>query len=147
MPEDRNWQPHRPGRQLLKSSVLVAALALLAFALAHSFEDFAYGVPKDRFGIDTSLAAALLAAGFVVQVVILVGAWQGRVLAYAANAVAGIAWFLAAALDHLGEVLHDHPYRAGTFSKALEVGIMVSALALLVLAATAAYEKLRRRIP
>jgi hypothetical protein len=96
-------------------------------------------VPHDRFGIDTSPAAALLAAGFVVQVLVLAAARSGHPLAYLANAGVGLAWFLAAALDHLGDVLGTEPYRAGLFSKSLEVGIMVSGLALVFAAGLAAY--------
>jgi hypothetical protein len=127
-----------------RHTVTVVALVLLAFAVAHSLEDFSYGVPHERFGIDTSPAAALLAAGFVVQVLVLAAARSGHPLAYLANAGVGLAWFLAAALDHLGEVLGSELYRAGLFSKTLEVGIMVSGLALFILAGMAAYAAARR---
>lgn len=126
-------------------AVQTVGLVLLTFALAHSFEDFSYGVPHDRFGIDTSPAALLLAVGFIAQVLILAAARSGHPLAYLANAGVGLTWFLAAALDHLGEVLGSEAYRAGVFSKAVEVGIMASGIALLVLSGSAMYRAIRSK--
>jgi hypothetical protein len=126
-------------RDQLRVVVACLGLVLLCFALAHAFEDFAYGVPHERFGVDTSPGAALLAVAFVVQMLILYAGWRGTAVAYLANAGVGVAWLLAAALDHLGEVLTHDPYRAGVFSKLLEVGIMISGVALLVVAGAAAY--------
>jgi hypothetical protein len=86
----------------------------------------------------------LLAVALVVQVVLLLWVSRGALLAYVANAIVGSGWAAAAALDHLGEVVSTDPYRAGAFSKILEVGLMVSGLALALVALTALSERPHR---
>jgi hypothetical protein len=123
------------------AATIIAGLVLLGFAVAHSIEDFVYGVPHERFGIDTSPAIVLLAVALVVQVVLLLWVSRGALLAYVPNAVMGGVWTAAAALDHLGEVVSADLYRAGAFSKILEVGLMLSGLALALVALTALTER------
>lgn len=122
-------------RRTTSRAVRIAGLALLGLALGHSFEDFGYGIPEQRFGIETTPAAILLAVAFTVQVVAL--AARPTLVTYVANSVAGAVWFLAAAIDHLGEVLTASPYRAGFVSKALEVGVMAAGLVLALAALSA----------
>jgi hypothetical protein len=83
-----------------------------------------------------TLAAVMLSAAFVVQGVILIGAWRGHILGFAGSLVAGIAWLLAAGIDHAGDLV-DESFREGFTSDALIVGTMVSATLLLVSSAAA----------
>ena len=112
-----------------RASVLLA-YALLFVAVAHSLEDFAYGVPEERLGIDTGPAAVLAAMAFTAQIAVLAYASRRERWAYLANIAIGLVWLLAAALDHLGEVLTAEDYRAGLLSKGLEVVVMAFGLAL-----------------
>ena len=118
--------------------------ALVGVSVAHVAEDFVYGVPA-RFGVSVATAALLAGTAYAGHVVLIALAARDETCGYAGNLVAGIGWFLAAALDHLGEVLFDSPYRAGFISKALEVGTMLIGLALASASALAWRE--RRRVP
>lgn len=111
-------------------SVRLGAL-LVGVSIAHSLEDFVYGVPA-RFGLSVELAAVLLGLYYVGQTLLIALAARGNPFGYLGNGVAGIVWLVAAALDHLGEVLFDWPYRAGLSSKAFEVALMLVAIALAV---------------
>jgi len=115
----QSWQPWVVG---------VAAL-LVGVSVAHVCEDFVYGVPE-RFGVAVAPAAVLVGLAYAIHVILIALAARGEALGYLGNLAAGVGWLLAAALDHLGEVLFDSPYRAGFVSKALEVGIMLAGLAL-----------------
>ena len=119
---------HVPGQPWATRVVGVAAV-LVGVSVAHVCEDFVYGVPE-RFGFAVAPAAVLVGLAYAVHVVLIARAARGEAWGYLGNLVAGVGWFLAAALDHLGEVLFDTPYRAGFVSKALEVGIMLAGLAL-----------------
>ena len=120
----------RAGRTSSWSNRVVAVASLLVgVSVAHVCEDFVYGVPQ-KFGIDVAPAAVLTGVVYAVHAVLIALAARGQSVGYVGNLAAGVGWFLAAALDHLGEVLFDSPYRAGFVSKALEVGIMLAGLAL-----------------
>ncbi|GEM_PF-4466745 len=103
--------------------VLTSSLALIGVCIAHSLEDFVYGIPA-RFHLSVMTAALLLGAAFVVQVGGIVLATSRRRLGYLVTGLTGAGWAVAAAADHLGEVVFVSPYREGILSKALEVGIM-----------------------
>ena len=45
--------------------VVILGVVLTFFALAHSLEDFAYGVPEERFGIHATPGALLLGGAFL----------------------------------------------------------------------------------
>jgi hypothetical protein len=105
-------------------AVIVCSLALLGVSVAHSLEDFVYGIPA-RFHLSVIDAALLLGAAYIVQVSCLLLATLRARIGYLLTGLTGAAWAIAAAVDHLGEVLHVAPYRAGIVSKALEVGIIV----------------------
>ncbi len=110
---------------IAQSLVLTFSLALLGVSIAHSLEDFVYGIPA-RFGLSVATAAVLLAAGYVVQVTGVLLALRGQRVGYLLTLATGATWAIAAALDHLGEVLTVWPYREGVISKALEVGCMLT---------------------
>lgn len=124
-------------------SVWLAAL-LVGVSIAHSLEDFVYGIPA-RFGFSIEAAAALLGAYYVGQTLLIVLAARGQATGYLGNLAAGIIWLIAAAADHLGEVLFVWPYRAGFSSKAFEVALMLVALALAVASFRAWRESSRQR--
>lgn len=118
---------------LLRPTVLVieCSLLLLWVSIAHSLEDFVYGIPA-RFGLSVAIAALFLGAGYVVQVIGILLAAKEQRLGYALTFVTGATWAIAAALDHLSEVLTIWPYREGFISKTLEVGIMVVGAVLVI---------------
>lgn len=124
------------GRARARWRLVVSALgvALAFFALAHSLEDFAHQVPSERFGIDPTPAAVLLAAAFVGQGAVLALTWRGWWLGYLGSFVVGVAWLAAALLDHLGDLAHDD-FREGVTSDALIGGIVVTALLMSLLSA------------
>lgn len=110
---------------MVQRLVMVLSLLLFGVSIAHSLEDFVYGIPA-RFGLSVATAAVLLAAGYVIQVTGMLLASRGQRVGYLLTLATGAAWAIAAALDHLGEVLTVWPYREGAISKALEVGIMLA---------------------
>lgn len=116
--------------------VVGTAALLVGVSSAHVCEDFVYGVPA-RFGVAVAPAAVFVGVAYAVHAVLIALAARGATSGYLGNAAAGLGWFLAAALDHLGEVLFDSPYRAGVISKALEVGIMLAGGGLLVVSLSA----------
>ncbi|HEX6302641.1 MAG TPA: hypothetical protein VFZ76_00515 [Anaerolineales bacterium] len=113
------------------SWVVGTAIVLVGFSIAHVLEDFVYGIPA-QFGFETAPAAALLGIAYAMHVVLIVLAARGSKLGVLGNLAAGIAWVLAAAIDHLDEILFVQPYRAGWLSKGFEIGLMLSALALAI---------------
>jgi hypothetical protein len=112
-----------------QEAVLVLSFLLLWVSLAHSLEDFVYGIPA-RFGLSVASAAIILGAGYVIQVIGIVLASKATRSGYLLTFATGAVWAIAAAVDHLGEVLTVWPYREGIISKALEVGIMLIGITL-----------------
>ncbi|GAC1448677.1 MAG: hypothetical protein PVSMB5_35610 [Ktedonobacteraceae bacterium] len=112
---------------LRKAQAIIVGLSLLllGISIAHSLEDFVYGIPA-RFGLSVATAALLLGAGYVVQVTGILLATRGQRIGFVLTFATGVGWSIAAALDHLGEVLIVWPYREGVISKALEIGIMLT---------------------
>jgi hypothetical protein len=111
--------------------VVALAALLIGVSVAHVLEDFVYGIPA-RFGFDVAPAAALVGLAYAGHAILVALAARDRIVGYLGNLVAGIVWFVAAAYDHLGEVLFATGYRAGLISKAFEVGLMLSGVALAV---------------
>jgi hypothetical protein len=130
--------------RVLRATTTGSAITLIAFAAAHVFEDFAYGIPEGRFGLDPTVAAVGSGIAFAAEAGAMVlaarGRWSGQVL----NVMVGIGWVLAVALDHLGEIVFASDYRAGVLSKGLEVGAMVAGV-VLAATSTAAIVKMRRQ--
>ncbi len=104
---------------------------LVAISMAHVLEDFVYSVPA-RFGLETAPAAAVVGLAYGLHVVLIAIAARDQALGYFGNAAVGAFWLVAAAADHLGEVLFANPYRAGLVSKAFEVGLMLAAPSLVI---------------
>lgn len=111
--------------------VVGTAALLVGVSMAHALEDFVYGIPA-RFGFETAPAAALVGLAYALHVMLIALVARDRVLGYAGNLAVGVFWLIAAVADHLGDVLFVEPYRAGFISKAFEVGLMLAALALVV---------------
>ena len=110
----------------------------MGFALTHVIEDFAYNVHEERFGVPLLPAALAVAVVYALQVLAMALSARNDRRGHWMNAALGFGWALAAALDHLSEVLFAWPYRAGVVSKALELGIMASGAVWGGLAITAA---------
>jgi hypothetical protein len=119
------WRPRR------QTTVVALAALLIGVSIAHVLEDFVYGIPA-RFGFEVAPAAALMGLAYAGHTILVALAARDHVLGYLGNLAAGIVWFVAATYDHLGEVLFATGYRAGLISKAFEVGLMLSAIALVV---------------
>lgn len=117
-------------RRLPRRTRLVILLSVLSVpvTLTHALEDFAYGIHA-RFGLPLLPAASVVALVYTVQSVATVRAVLGSRTALAVNAALALGWLVAAAVDHLPEILFVEPYRAGFASKALEVGVMGVAVA------------------
>jgi hypothetical protein len=111
--------------------VVAAAVLLVGFSIAHSLEDFVYGVPA-RFGLEVAPAAALLGLAYAFHVLLIAAAARDNRIGYLGNLLVGLVWLVAAGVDHLGEILFIAPYRAGLISKGFEVGLMLSAVLLAV---------------
>ncbi|GAC1401910.1 MAG: hypothetical protein NVS4B12_13140 [Ktedonobacteraceae bacterium] len=116
-----NWQ----------QGVIWLSLLLLWVSIAHSLEDFVYGIPA-RFGLSVVTAALVLGAGYVVQATGILLASKNQRSGYMLTLTTGAGWTIAAAADHLKEILTVWPYREGVISKVLEVGIMLVGAALAI---------------
>jgi len=92
--------------------VVGAAALMVGISMAHVLEDFVNGVPA-RFGVDTVPAAALVGLAYGIHVVLIGLAARDRVVGYIGNLGVGVFWLVAAASDHLGDVLFAETYRAG----------------------------------
>ncbi|HCI80420.1 MAG TPA: hypothetical protein DHW02_12100 [Ktedonobacter sp.] len=112
--------------------VILLSFLLLWVSIAHSLEDFVYGIPA-RFGLSVVTAALVLGAAYVVQVTGILLASKHARSGYMITFATGAVWAIAAAADHLKEVLTVWPYREGVLSKLLEVGIMLVGAALAVI--------------
>lgn len=108
------------------NTVVGSAVLLIAFSLAHSFEDFVYGVPA-QFGFSVGGAAALVGIFYGVHVVAVAYAAREYPWAYLANSLIGLLWLAGAVLDHGRDLLFTSPYREGAISKVFLVGVLVTA--------------------
>ena len=99
--------------------------------LTHSFEDFSENIEQIRFGLALHPAAVLLSLTYAAQIGAAALTARRQTSGYWLNLLLALGWLIAAAADHLGEVLFvpTDAYRAGVLSKGLEVGIMLVALA------------------
>ena len=122
--------------------VVGVAAIMVGFAVAHLIDDFLYGVPGD-FGLTDPPVQALAGVLFAILAVLIALAARGRAAGFLGTACFGAFLFAADTAKHVDEVLFDHPYRAGLISKAFEVGLMLSGLALAVVS-YAAWRSTRR---
>lgn len=127
-----------------QTAVILFSFLLLWVSIAHSLEDFVYGIPA-RFGLSVALAALILGAGYGVQVAGILLASKEKRAGYFLTGITGAVWAIAAAVDHLGEVLTAWPYREGVISKALEVGIMLFGVVLAVISLLALLPRFNRQ--
>lgn len=117
---------------------------LIGFSVAHSFEDFVYGVPA-RFGFSLAVAASLTGMLYAVQAALIAFAVREYAWSFLANAFVGLVWLAAAVMEHGRDLLFVSPYREGAISKVFVVGVLISGL-LLALAGYGAW-RARRRPP
>jgi hypothetical protein len=118
---DRRWS----------NRVVTAGVVVTALGAAHLIEDFLYGVPAD-FGLTETVAQVLAAMFFALLGGFLTLAARERPAGYLG--LLGIGAFLTAAdtAKHIDEILFDSPYRAGLFSKVLELALILGSLTLAV---------------
>ena len=109
--------------------MLVLSALSVPFTLTHAVEDFSAGIPAARFGLALLPAAFVLSLGYTAQVAAAALSARGDVRGDALNLLLALVWLVAAAADHLGEILFvpTGAYRAGFVSKRFEVGIVVIA--------------------
>jgi len=108
------------------AAAIGCSLAGLPFLLPHVVEDFQLGIAQ-RAGLSTGMGAALLGAGFSVQILGLVLAGRGRRAGLAVTAVAGLVWALGALLDHGPEMWAEGlDFRAGAVSSIWVLGLLAS---------------------
>lgn len=119
----------------------VAAITI-GFTIAHSLEDFVYGIPA-RFGFEIAPAAALVGLAYALHAVFVALAARGAASGYLGNMAAGTVWFVAAVFDHFSELLFASPYRAGAISKLFIGGTILSSL-ILAFVSFAAWRASRR---
>ncbi len=107
--------------------MLVLSVLSVPFTLTHVVEDFSEGIPAARFGLALLPAAFVLSLGYTAQLAAAALSAHGDVRGDALNLLLALVWLVAAAADHLGEILFvpTGAYRAGLVSKVLEVGIIV----------------------
>ena len=74
---------------------------------------------------------------YCVHTLLIAVAARDHVLGYLGNLVSGIVWLLAAADDHLSEMLFAMGYRAGLISKAFDVRLMLNTVALAMVSSVA----------
>jgi hypothetical protein len=119
---DRRWS----------NRVVCAGVAVTALGAAHLIEDFLYAVPAD-FGLTDPAAQVLAVIFFALLAGLLALSARGRPTGYLG--LLGLGAFLTAAdtAKHIDEILYDTPYRAGLFSKGLEVALILSSLTLAVI--------------
>ncbi len=113
----------------MRKWMLMLSVLSVPFTLTHAIEDFSEGIPAARFGLALLPAAFVLSLGYTSQVAAAVLSAHGDVRGDALNLLLAFVWLVAAAADHLGEILFvpTGAYRAELVSKALEVGIMLTA--------------------
>jgi hypothetical protein len=110
----------------MRTQVLVLSALSVPFTLTHAVEDFSAGIPA-RFGLQLLPAAFVLSLAYAGQVVAAALTARGNTRGDVLNMLLGLVWLVAAAADHLPEVIFvsTDAYRAGLVSKTLEIGIML----------------------
>ncbi len=110
----------------------VAALSilLLFFNIPHSLEDFTLGEPA-KAGIPMFSLAYLVAGLIAIQGLALFWTGQRKLKGYVIHAVLGLLWPLFAGSAQLPVILQPGPYRSGSISEFLVIGIIVVGLLLL----------------
>ena len=128
--------------------VVVLSVASVPMTLTHAFEDFAHGIPA-RFGLALLPAAFLLSLGYAAQVGAAALSARRDARGHALNLLIALVWLVAAAADHLGDVLlvPTAEYRSGMVSKALEVGIVLIAATFAGVSLNAWRSEPRRKAP
>jgi hypothetical protein len=111
--------------------VVIAAVLLAGFGAAHLIDDFLYGVPAD-FGLSNQFSQGLAVVYFIITSSFLVLAARGSRAGYLGNLALGLFLLLADLLKHGSEGLFSGPWRNGLFSRSLALGLMLSAVALVV---------------
>jgi hypothetical protein len=94
-------------------------------SLPHALEDFQYG-GLARLGVNLALGIAILVVMYSLQLSALTFVVSGSSRAALLLAITGAIWCIGATLIHGHDIIFAGPsYRHGTFSKLLEVMIIV----------------------
>lgn len=109
--------------------VTALSLLLLFFIIPHSLEDFTLGEPA-KAGINMFTLAYVVAALIAVQGLALFWTGQRKLRGYVTHGVLGLLWPLVAGSAQLPIILQPGPYRSGSISEFLVIGIIVVGLLL-----------------
>jgi hypothetical protein len=113
--------------------LVVVALGVMAIASGHLIEDYLYGVHKELgFGHITGLLLAMAYYGIFGALIAL--AAQGKRTGVTGLLIMGAFLTVAEILYHGPQIILEWPYRAGVFSKGLELVVMAGSALLAVLA-------------
>jgi len=120
-------------QKLTEWSVRIAGLSLLLifFTVPHSLEDFSVGEPANA-GVSELPLAYAVAVLLALQGLALYWTGQGKPRGYVLHAVLGLIWPIAAGAAQLPVILAPGPYRTGTMSSILVIGIIVVGILLFI---------------
>lgn len=109
----------------------VAALSIMLFffTIPHSLEDFSLGEPAAA-GIPVFTLAFVVAGLLAIQGLALFWIGQLKLRGFVINAVLGLLWPLIAGSAQLPVIFEPGPYRSGSISEFLVIGIIVVGLLL-----------------
>ena len=127
------------------SNLVVGAMVVMAtFAYPHLIDDFLYGIP-DEFGLTDPQAQVLAGIFTTLLFGLIAGAARGARWAYAGTGFVGGFLSLAIILKHVPKMLLPEPYWSGAFSEFLNLGLLVSSFAAMLLSYLALKQKPRRK--
>lgn len=122
--------------------VAALSLLLLFFSIPHSLEDFLVGEPTKAGAPPVPLAYGV-AVLIALQGLALFWIGQRKVRGFVIHAILGLVWPLAAGTAQVPEILKPGPYRTGTISEFLVIGMIVVGL-LLCFASIQGWRALKR---
>jgi hypothetical protein len=112
---------------LSRKLVLGSATLFTGFAAAHLIDEFLWDAPAE-FHLSTEFTL-LLALAFMTSLAgLLASAAAGSGVAFGGLALIGLLIALADTLKHVVEIIQDGPWRYGTVSEFLALGLTLSAL-------------------
>jgi len=115
--------------RFLATTAIAASVAGIFFAVPHTTEDFVYHVPRTRFHLNNEFSLWLWAGLAAVQVGGVALASARKRSGFVLVALTGLAWTLATALDHTGDVFLRQPWRDSPSSTIWVVGTALANVA------------------
>lgn len=128
------------GRGLLQRLVVPLYILLGFFSFPHLIDDFLYGIPEE-FGISVLAAQVMSGVFIIIFLLILWGLALEKRSGYIGAITMGLFLALAGILKHIPLIVKPEPYWSGWFSEGLIIGMIVSGVALAVVAIFSLREK------